>query len=359
MVTISLCMIVKNEEAVLERCLNGVKDLADEIVIVDTGSEDRTKEIAGEFTDRIYDFPWSDDFSAARNASFEKARMDYCMWLDADDVILEKDRALLRELKNSMSGEEDVVMLPYHTAFDEEGKPVFVYYRERLVKNHAGFAWEGEIHEVITPRGNILYGEPAITHKKMKPGDSGRNLRILEKKKQSGQELPPRQKFYYGQELYFNGRYLEAIRVLREFLADPEGWLENKLEACKTLSFCYRETGREDLAAEALIKSLLLDVPRAELCCQIGEHFFRQGSYEQAAFWYETARTRKEDARAGGFVQPECYGYIPNIQLAVCYDRLGMWEQANACNERAAVFKPHSEAVIRNRVYFENKLKEI
>lgn len=359
MVTISLCMIVKNEEDVLRRCLSSVEDLVEEIIIVDTGSEDRTKAIAQKFTDKIYDFTWEDDFSAARNASFEKATMDYCMWLDADDVILEKDRALFLEMKKGMSGVEDIVMLPYHTAFDEEGNPRFLYYRERLIKNHAGFAWEGEIHEVITPFGNIVYQEPAVTHKKMKPGDSLRNLRILEKKKKAGRKLPPRQQFYYGQELYFNHRYSEAIQVLRDFLEEPGAWLENKLEACRTLAFCYRETGREDLAAEVLIKSLLLDVPRAELCCQIGDHFFQQGSYEQAVFWYETARTRKEDARAGGFVQPECYGYIPNIQLAVCYDKMGMWEQANECNERAAVFKPHSEAVAHNRMYFESKLKEI
>ncbi|MDE6896493.1 MAG: glycosyltransferase family 2 protein, partial [Lachnospiraceae bacterium] len=87
MVTISLCMIVKNEEAVLGRCLDSVKDAVDEIIIVDTGSSDRTKEIAAEYTDKIYDFEWVNDFSAARNEAFSKAEMDYCMWLDADDIL--------------------------------------------------------------------------------------------------------------------------------------------------------------------------------------------------------------------------------------------------------------------------------
>ena len=67
MISVSLCMIVKNEEKVLDRCLKNVRDFADEIVIVDTGSEDKTKKIAGEYTDKIYDFPWTDDFAAARN----------------------------------------------------------------------------------------------------------------------------------------------------------------------------------------------------------------------------------------------------------------------------------------------------
>ena len=74
--TISLCMIVRDEEKVLERCLDSIKDEADEIVIVDTGSTDGTQEIARRFTDRIFFFPWTDDFSAARNASFRNARGD-------------------------------------------------------------------------------------------------------------------------------------------------------------------------------------------------------------------------------------------------------------------------------------------
>lgn len=86
--TISLCMIVRNEEKVLARCLESVRGCVDEIVIVDTGSSDATKEIAARYTDRIYDFEWIDDFSAARNYAFEQATGDYLLWLDADDVLL-------------------------------------------------------------------------------------------------------------------------------------------------------------------------------------------------------------------------------------------------------------------------------
>ena len=67
LITISLCMIVKNEEQVLARCLESVKDIVDEIVLVDTGSEDKTREIARKYTEKIYEFIWQDDFAAARN----------------------------------------------------------------------------------------------------------------------------------------------------------------------------------------------------------------------------------------------------------------------------------------------------
>ena len=84
MVTISLCMIVKNEEKILARCLDSIGDLVDEIIIVDTGSEDGTMEIAARYTDKVYDFKWSQDFAEARNFSFSKAKCDYIYSADAD-----------------------------------------------------------------------------------------------------------------------------------------------------------------------------------------------------------------------------------------------------------------------------------
>jgi glycosyltransferase involved in cell wall biosynthesis len=87
MFTLSVCMIVKDEEPVLARCLACARRFADEIIVVDTGSVDRTKEIAAGFTDRVYEYAWRDDFAAARNYSYSLANCDYIMWLDADDVV--------------------------------------------------------------------------------------------------------------------------------------------------------------------------------------------------------------------------------------------------------------------------------
>ena len=113
MVTISLCMIVKNEEKLLGRCLESVKDIVDEIIIVDTGSNDNTKTIANKFTNLVYDFKWVDDFSKARNYSFSKASKDYILWLDADDIILEEDRLKLLNLKNNKNYNGPKITLEY------------------------------------------------------------------------------------------------------------------------------------------------------------------------------------------------------------------------------------------------------
>ncbi len=103
--TISVCMIVKDEEKNLKRCLESVQGLADEIIIVDTGSSDNTKEIATQFTDKIYDFQWCDDFSAARNFCLKQAVGDWVLFLDADETISKSDHQMIKELVSDFQAE--------------------------------------------------------------------------------------------------------------------------------------------------------------------------------------------------------------------------------------------------------------
>lgn len=345
-------MIVKNEEAVLARCLESCKSLADEIIIIDTGSTDATKEIAAQYTSKIFDFPWIDDFAAARNFSFAKASMEYCMWMDADDIITEKDQALIFDLKQHLVSTTDIVMMKYYTAFDEQHNPIFSYYRERLIKNNKRYLWEGPIHEVITPFGNIVYSDAAVTHSKIHPSDPDRNLRIFEKLLSEGKALDPRQQFYYGRELYYHRRYQDAIEVFTEFLDSKKGWLENNIDACKQMAYCYRELQNKQAALQALCKSFEYDVPRAEICCDIGAYFMEEKAYQTAIFWYTIAASSKRDDTRGGFIIPDCYNYIPYIQLCVCYDRLGFKESAQEFNEKAGAVKPNAPAYLANKEYF-------
>lgn len=223
MPTISLCMIVKNEEKHIARCLDSVAQLVDEIIIVDTGSVDRTIEIVSNYTSKVYSYLWKDDFSDARNFSFSKASMDYCMWMDADDILEETQKEKFLQMKRTLAPETDMVMMKYHTSFDEAGNPSFSYFRERWIRNCPQYRWIGAVHEVIPPSGNIVYSEIAICHKKMKAGDPDRNLNIYRKLIAEGAYLDPRQQYYYGRELYYHKQYKEAVLVLEQFLSAEGG----------------------------------------------------------------------------------------------------------------------------------------
>lgn len=355
MITISLCMIVKNEEAVLGRILEQTKDIVDEIIIVDTGSTDFTKEVALRYTEKVFDYPWQQDFSAARNYACTKAAMDYWMWLDADDVISETQQKKLLELKTELNPDIDVVMMKYQTGFDEDGNVTFSYYRERLLKNERGFCWKGKVHEAVTPHGKILYSPIIIEHRKIGSGDSDRNLNIYEDMVAKGEALEPRHQFYYGRELYYHGHYNKAVHVLQNFLEEPDGWVENRIEACAQIASCYEQLGKYNERLTALFDSFLFDIPRAEICCEIGRAMMETNEYSQAAFWYQQALNTKIREDSGAFVQPDCYGFLPAIQLCVCYDRLGDKKRALEYHKKSMEYKPDSSAVKYNEEYFAKK----
>lgn len=354
MPTISLCMIVKNEEKHIARCLESVAELVEEIIIVDTGSTDRTVEIVSDYTTNVYSYPWKDDFADARNYSFSKASMDYCMWMDADDILEETEKDKFIQLKNSLSKDIDIVMMKYNTSFDEAGKPSFSYFRERWIRNDAKYRWTGAVHEVIPPNGKVIYSDIGISHKKMEAGDPDRNLRIYQKLIAEGKSLEPRHQYYYGRELYYHKQYKEAVSVLEQFLPLAEGWIENKIEACSICAKCYYQLGQEEAALNTLVRSMSYDLPRAELCCEIGKHFLERGNYQNAIYWYETALQATKNECSGGFVLPDCYDYIPFLQLCVCYDKLGDRQKAKEYNERAGVCKPYSQSYLYNKRYFDS-----
>ena len=345
-------MIVRDEKDVIGRCLQSAEGIADEIIVMDTGSKDETKAIAASFGAKVYDLEWTDDFSRARNASFDKATMEYILWLDADDVIDEENRRAFIELKKTLDPSTDVVMMRYHVAFDANGAPTYTFYRERLVRRLAGFRWFGRVHEAMVPAGTVIRSEIAVRHEKLKQSDPQRNLRIYERMISEGEPLEPRHRYYYARELFANGRDDEAISLLKACIDDPATWVENKIGACRDLASCLRRKGDLTGALSALLKSFSFGEPRAEICCEIGSLFLKQHQYQAAAFWYRAAPTCTPSEESGGFASPDCRGYIPYLQLCVCYDRLGRQDLAELYNEKAALLKPGDAAVEGNRAYF-------
>ncbi|MCY6353847.1 tetratricopeptide repeat-containing glycosyltransferase family 2 protein [Clostridium sp. ZS2-4] len=156
---ISLCMIVKNEEENLPRCLESVKDLVDEIIVVDTGSTDKTVEIAKSYGAKVYYFQWCNDFSAARNESLKYATKDWILIMDADDEFCREDKCKFKELiKNLELGIvyyfETLSYLGY-----EKSSNINVNINPRLFKNNYGYHYEGEVHNQLVNSNISMKGK--------------------------------------------------------------------------------------------------------------------------------------------------------------------------------------------------------
>jgi len=342
--TYSLCMIVKDEEEVLERCLESVKGIFDEIIIVDTGSQDKTKEIAQKYTDLIYDFVWCDDFSKARNYAFSKATSDYIMWLDADDILEKEDNLKLQTLKKDMPN-VDVVMMPYHIAFDKSGRPTFSYYRERLLKRENNFKWHDPVHEYLEIYGNIITEDISVTHKKEK-NYTDRNLKIYQSMEKNKQPFSPRNLYYYGRELIDHKKYTKATTILKRFLK-TNGWIEDKMNASLLL---YQITQEPSY----LWNTFEYDIPRSKVLYFIATYFLQKKKYEQAIYWY-TSILKLPKRQMVSFYEEEYDEFFPCLQLCVCYYQLNNYKKAYEYHERCKKLKPYDERVIYNEQVFQKK----
>ena len=349
MISISLCMIVKNEETILARCLDSVKDLVEEIIIVDTGSEDKTKEIAYRYTNKVYDFTWRDDFSLARNYAFSKATKEYQMWMDADDVIVSAEKIL--ELKKTLAKEFDIVTFKYITHRDKYGDPILISTRGRLFKREKNYLWKEPVHEYIELSGKIFYADDIFIEHKKEVSSGDRNLKIYESKINEG--LSPRGMYYFARELKDNKRHIEAIYYFEQFLENKLGWVEDNISTCFNLSICYQAIGNDKKILPILLKSFEYDSPRAEVVCQIGYYYLNKSDYKKAANWFLVA-INLENPKTLGFKLVDYWGYIPSIELSVCYYKLGDINKAIYFNEEALRIKPKSESAIHNKKFFDN-----
>lgn len=147
---LSVCLIARNEEANIERVLRSVEPVADEIILTDTGSTDNTVKLASDLGAKVSYFSWCDDFAAARNFCFSKARADWIFWIDADEQLLsesvdELDRCLLREdVFAYLILRQDLTDLSRPDLYSETWLP-------RLFRNHKGVCLSGCIHEHFDP----------------------------------------------------------------------------------------------------------------------------------------------------------------------------------------------------------------
>ncbi|GAX60016.1 hypothetical protein SCALIN_C05_0101 [Candidatus Scalindua japonica] len=159
--SISLCMIVKNEEDNLERCLDSVRNVVDEMVIVDTGSTDKTIKIAEKYGARVFNHPWEGSFSKARNYSLKYATCDWILILDADEELNREDTHRLKEIaENRDYPAVSFIIKNKYKDSSQEGHAQMV----RLYRNFRGVHYRGIVHNTIQYSGKCLYSPITIIH---------------------------------------------------------------------------------------------------------------------------------------------------------------------------------------------------
>lgn len=290
MITISLCMIVKNEEKNLERCLSSYAPLMDEIIVVDTGSTDRTKEIAARFTEKIYDFEWINDFSAARNFSFEKATCDYIFSADADEVLDEENREQFAILKQVLDEKIEIVQMYYGNQF--QNGTIYNYdceLRPKLFKRLRTFTWIEPIHETVRTLPVVFDSDIVITHMP-EESHTKRDLAAFERMVSENKRVSSRLHNIYAKELFVSGDasdFERAVPFFEESILDDNRAEDEKLEAVCVLAKAYRLLKKD---AKFVKYALLSEIGLcSELCYEIGQYFYENGEYSDALHWFTMA----------------------------------------------------------------------
>lgn len=334
MITISLCMIVKNEERVLRRCLDSVADLVEELIIVDTGSTDNTMEIAASYPNaKLYQFAWIDDFSAARNFAFSKATKEYIYSADADEVLDEENRERFRMLKQALLPEIEIVQMKYGNQlqfgtvynFDEE-------YRPKLFKRLRSFQWQEAIHETVNLNPVVFDSDVVITHMP-EQSHAGRDFKAFERLTEKGERLSKRLHNMYAKELFIAGEAPDFKRARLFFegsAADTARDEEEVKEACLVAAAAARRE-QDTVAFFKYAMKVVAAGGCSEICRELGDFYIEASDYEEAAIWYYNACYETEPVLTNKAAGREVLD-----KLAECYEKMGLTEEALAYRREAA-----------------------
>ncbi len=346
---VSLCMIVKNEEAHLSACLESVADLVDEMVVVDTGSTDATAAVASRRGARVHSFEWIDSFAAVRNESLRHAQGDWIFWLDADEMLDEENRLKLRSLLAGLSDENAAYVMRQRSPASTGATAAIVADQVRLFRRLPEVHWSYRVHEQILPalrrtgvdlrRSDIViqhsgHEDLAVRRRKL---DRDLRLLLLENKERPDD---PFTLFNLGSLYHETGRPAEALPLLQRSLerSRPRASIVTKLHAL--ITGCLRQLQRPQEALDA---------------CQAG----LKHTPDDDELLFLNALIQRELGDAAGakatLIQLLCAprvaslangddalrGYKARHNLAVIYEETGRPAEAEAQWRAAVIENPH------------------
>lgn len=273
-------MIVKNEETCLEKCLKSIEEL-DEMVILDTGSTDKTGDIAKKYTDKYYpdEYVWNDNFAEARNISKKKCTGDWILTIDADEW-LEEDG--VKKIREAITDNNKNII--YFTVISADGKTI--HYQPRLYKNIPEIYWKGAIHNYLNmtdghKKDIKLYYGYSPTHGQ----DPDRALRIL-KKAVKENPTSAREMFYLAREYSYRSDWITALYWLNTYTKHWT-WAAELAEAYLLMAKCYWQLQRGDEARDACLWAIKINTNFEEAISFMAE----MSGPKNRARWLEFAKT--------------------------------------------------------------------
>lgn len=348
---LSLCMIVKDEEEHLPRCLRSVQGVVDEIVVVDTGSTDRTAAIAQEFGAKIFHFPWTGDFSAARNFSLEKATGDWIIFLDADEELVEGDGPRLRELITA--GEADGYYLTeINFVGDKPGIDAVINTAFRVFRNRPEYRFTGAIHEQIVAcvqkyGGQIAFSDVRINHygylneTSLGKNKIKRNLDILKRevKKRPDDNFT---RFNLGVEYLRMGNYREALQEFQKaFHKIPTLELAYASILLRNIVVCLKELKRYSEALAILADAIEAYPDYTDLLFLKACVYADMKDFDAAVAAYKECLARGE-SNTRHVTQQGVGSYRAWYGLGQAYEQMGDYAQA---------VRAYTEALRANRYF--------
>ena len=287
MVEISLCMIVKNEEENLSACLDCLKDICEEIIIVDTGSTDFTKDIAEKYTDKIYDYEWQGDFSGARNFAFSKATKEYIYSADADEFIDRENIEKFKVLKEALVPDVEIVQMIYlekgiRTVLNSDSE-----LRPKLYKRKRNFTWIDPVHERVRTLPVVFDSDIVIEHRP-KTVHASRDFKLIEKAYMEQGILSKNLYEMYAREVYRWGEPKDLLKADDIFTRVMDNEIIDE-ELFAKLSLVCARSARVNKDIPSFIKhtAKVLGICFCqEICTELGDYFKSLGDDKEAEFWY-------------------------------------------------------------------------